>query len=65
MLDQKTDSDFRNGDAKTDVFGSDAMLQSAPVDKIPAGPTTPEIAYQMVRMRHSPRLSLALTSPHS
>ena len=40
------DTNFRKGDAKTDVFGSDAMLKSAPVEKIPDGPTTPEIAYQ-------------------
>lgn len=49
MLDPKSDPNFRKGDAKTDVFGSDAMLQAAPVDRIPAGPTTPEIAYQMVK----------------
>lgn len=49
MLDPKTDPNFRNGDAKTDTFGSNAMLQPAPVDTIPAGPTTPEIAYQMVK----------------
>lgn len=29
MLDQNLDPNFRNGDAKTDVFGSDAMLQAA------------------------------------
>lgn len=40
MLDQNLDPNFRKGDAKTDVFGSDAMLQPAPVQKIPAGPTT-------------------------
>lgn len=63
MLDQNLDPNFRKGDAKTDVFGSDAMLQSAPVDKIPAGPTTPEIAYQMVKdetfAQTQPRLNLA------
>lgn len=26
---------FRKGDAKTDVFGSDRMSQPAPVEKIP------------------------------
>lgn len=49
MLDQGLDPYFRKGDAKTDVFGSDAMLQASPVEKIPAGSTTPEIAYQMVK----------------
>lgn len=44
MLDSNLDPNFRKGDAKTDVFGSDAMLQAAPVDRIPNGPTTPEIA---------------------
>ncbi len=54
MLDQNLDPNFRKGDAKTDVFGSDAMLQAAPVDRIPAGPTTPEIAYQTkLSPRHS------------
>jgi len=48
MLNPNLDPNFRNGDAKTDVFGSDAMLQAAPVDRIPAGPTTPEIAYPLV-----------------
>ena len=42
------DLNFRKGDAKTDVFGSDRMLQPSPVEKIPDGPTTPEVAYQMV-----------------
>ena len=40
------DSNFRNGDAKTAIFGSEVMLTPSPVDKIPDGPTTPEIAYQ-------------------
>ena len=43
------DSSFREGDAKTAIFGSNAMLHPAPVDVIPDGPTTPEIAYQMVK----------------
>lgn len=57
------DPNFRQGDAKTDVFGSDAMLQPAPVERIPDGPTTPEIAYQMVKdetfAQTQPRLNLA------
>ncbi len=63
MLDQGLDPYFRKGDAKTDVFGSDAMLQASPVEKIPAGSTTPEIAYQMVKgetfAQTQPRLNLA------
>ena len=39
------------------------MLQASPVDKIPDGPTTPEIAYQMVKdetfAQTQPRLNLA------
>ncbi len=57
------DLNFRNGDAKTDVYGSNSMLQPAPVDRIPDGPTTPEIAYQMVKdetfAQTQPRLNLA------
>ena len=34
------DLNFRKGDAKTDVFGSNRMLQPSPVEKIPDGPTT-------------------------
>ena len=41
--------DLRDGDAKTAVFGSNEMLQPAPVDTIPMEPTTPQIAYQMVK----------------
>lgn len=63
MLDSNLDPNFRKGDAKTDVFGSDAMLQASPVDRIPNGPTTPEIAYQMVKdetfAQTQPRLNLA------
>ena len=57
------DKNFRKGDAKTDVFGSDAKLRPAPVDKIPDGPTLPEVAYQMVKdetfAQTQPRLNLA------
>ena len=31
------DSNFRNGDAKTAIFGSEVMLTPSPVDKIPDG----------------------------
>ena len=57
------DLNFRKGDAKTEVFGSNRMLQPSPVEKIPEGPTTPEIAYQMVKdetfAQTQPRLNLA------
>lgn len=57
------DENLRNGDAKTPVFGSNEMLQPAPVDKIPDGPTTPQVAYQMVKdetfAQTQPRLNLA------
>ncbi len=64
MNDNKTcRSDFRNGNAKTEVFGSNEMLQPSPVDKIPQYSTTPEIAYQMVKAETfaetNPRLNLA------
>lgn len=57
------DSDFRKGDAKTAIYGSEKMLQTSPVDKIPDGPTTPEIAYRMVKdetyAQTQPRLNMA------
>lgn len=57
------DLSFRFGDAKSDVFGTDAMIKPSPVDKIPDGPTTPQIAYQMVKdetyPQTQPRLNLA------
>lgn len=57
------DSDFRKGDAMTTTYGSDEMLKSSPVDRIPEEPTTPEIAYQMVKdetyAQTQPRLNLA------
>ena len=57
------DKNFRNGDAKSEPFGSDAMLQPSPVEKIPDGTTTPEVAYQMVKdetfAQTQPRLNLA------
>lgn len=57
------DSDFRKGVAKTPIYGSDKMLQSSPVNCIPEEPTTPEIAYQMVKdetyAQTQPALNLA------
>ena len=57
------DLNLRDGDAKTAIFGSNEMLQPSPVDKIPDGPTTPQIAYQMVKdetfAQTQPRLNLA------
>lgn len=41
MLDSNLDPNFRKGDAKTDVFGSDAMLQAAPVDPYSQRPDNP------------------------
>ena len=47
----------------TSVFGSEEMLKSAPVDKIPQCSTTPEIAYNIVKdetfAQTNPRLNLA------
>ena len=57
------DSKFRKGDAETVIFGSDTMLKSSPVDRIPDGPTNPDIAYQMVKdetfAQTQPRLNMA------
>ena len=57
------DFNFRHGDAKSDVFGTDAMVNPSPVDRIPEGPTTPQVAYQMVKdetfPQTQPRLNLA------
>ena len=54
---------FKYGDAKSAVFASEKMLQSSPSEKIPDAPTTPEIAYQMVKdetfAQTQPRLNLA------
>ena len=47
----------------TAVFGSEEMLQSAPMERIPQHSTTPEIAYRMVKdetyAQTQPRLNLA------
>ena len=57
------DFSLREGDAKTSIFGSDEMLKPSPVERIPDAPTTPEIAYQMVKdetfAQTQPRLNLA------
>ncbi|MBQ4278554.1 MAG: glutamate decarboxylase [Rikenellaceae bacterium] len=48
---------------ETPIYGSKEMASPAPVDKIPQKPTTPEIAYQMVKdetySQTQPRLNLA------
>lgn len=53
----------KRANATTAVFGSDKMLSPAPTDRIPQSPTTPEIAYQMVKdetyPQTQPRLNLA------
>ena len=57
------DKTIRDGDAKSETFATNAMLQPSPVDTIPDGPTTPEVAYQMVKdetfAQTQPRLNLA------
>lgn len=54
---------FRSDNPATSVYGSDQMLKTAPVDSIPAEPTMPEIAYQMVHdetfPQTQPQLNLA------
>lgn len=57
------DNNFREGDARSNVFATDVMLNPAPTDRIPDGPTTPQVAYQMVKdetfPQTQPRLNLA------
>ena len=57
------DRNFTKGDAKTAVYASEKMLQPSPVERIPDGPTTPQIAYQLVQdemySQTQPRLNLA------
>ena len=54
---------YRKGDSNSTPFGQDAMLNPAPEQKIPDGPTTPQVAYQMVKdetyAQTQPRLNLA------
>ena len=54
---------MEKSDFNADVFGSKEMLQPAPVDKIPAKGTRPDIAYQMVKdetfAQTQPRLNMA------
>lgn len=54
------DLKFRDNDPKTPVFGSQRILQPAPVDKIPANPTSPEIAYQIVKEETYPQTNPSL-----
>lgn len=57
------DNNFREGDARSNVFATDVMLNPAPTDRIPDGPATPQVAYQMVKdetfPQTQPRLNLA------
>ena len=57
------DKNYRQGDAKSEAFGTNAMLNPAPEQKIPEGPTIPTVAYQMVKdetfAQTQPRLNLA------
>ena len=54
---------MEKSDFNADVFGSKAMLQPAPVDKIPQQGIRPDIAYQMVKdetfAQTQPRLNMA------
>ena len=56
------DPNYRQGDAKSEAFGTNAMLNPAPEQKIPDGPTIPTVAYQMVKdetyAQIQPRLNL-------
>lgn len=55
-----SDSKLRKGNAETATYGSDVMLTSSPVDRIPQDPTTPEIAYRMVKDETYPQTQPAL-----
>ncbi len=54
---------MEKSDFNADIFGSKEMLQPAPVDKIPAKGTRPDIAYQLVKdetfAQTQPRLNMA------
>ncbi|MCH5229919.1 MAG: glutamate decarboxylase [Muribaculaceae bacterium] len=56
------DPNYRQGDAKSDAFATNAMLNPAPEQTIPDGPTIPTVAYQMVKdetfAQTQPRLNL-------
>ena len=58
----ETKNNYR-ANAETAVFGSREMMTPAPTDKIPENPTTPQIAYQLVKdetySQTQPRLNLA------
>ncbi len=59
----KENTTTKRATIETAVFGSETMLAPAPTDTIPRQPTTPEIAYQMVKdetfPQTQPRLNLA------
>ena len=56
-------ADKKRVNIETPVYGSTAMASPAPTDTIPMEPTSPEIAYQMVKdetyPQTQPRLNLA------
>lgn len=56
----KEDKNLRSGTAQTPIYGSDAMVNSAPDEFIPQHPTTSEIAYQMVKDETYPQTQPAL-----
>ena len=53
---------------ETPIFGSEKMRNSAPTETIPMHPTSPEIAYQMVKdetfPQTQPRLNLEIGRAH-
>ncbi|MGL4805906.1 MAG: glutamate decarboxylase, partial [Bacteroidales bacterium] len=56
----KEDKKLRSGVAQTPTYGSDVMVNSAPDEFIPQNPTTPDIAYQMVKDETYPQTQPAL-----
>lgn len=53
------DLNFRKGDAKTDVFGSDRMLQPSPVEKFLMDQLPLKSLTRWLKMKHLPKLSHA------
>lgn len=58
-----SDEKLRTGTAITPVYGSNKMLEPAPIDRMPQESTTPEIAYRLVKdeiiSETNPRLNMA------
>ena len=47
------DLNFREGDAKTSIFGSNEMLKPSPVDRIPDAPTHQRSHTKWLKTKHS------------